>query len=84
MKALKNAERVVVFEKALSYGYGGPLYGDIKSALYDCDKRPLIQSFVLGIGGREIKTKDLYRVLKKACTTPKPKTGESVWIGLKM
>ena len=29
---------------------------NIKSALYDCDERSVIQSFILGIGGREIKT----------------------------
>ena len=84
IKALKKAERIVVFEKALSYGNAGPLYGDIKSAFYDCDERPVIQSFIVGIGGREIKTNDLYGILKEACTTPKPKTGESIWIGLKM
>ena len=84
IKVLRNAERVIVFEKALSYGYAGPLYGDIKSALYDCDERPVIQSFILGIGGREIKTKDLYQILKEACQTSKPRTGESVWAGLKM
>ncbi len=84
MKALQNAGRVMVFEKALSYGYEGPLYGDIKSALYGCVERPVIQSFVLGLGGREIKTNDLYRVLKDACTTTDPVTGESVLIGLKL
>lgn len=84
VKALKNAERVIIFEKALSYGYGGTIYGDIKSALYDHDERPIIQSFILGLGGREIKTNDLYNVLKEACTTSKPRTGESVWIGLKL
>jgi pyruvate ferredoxin oxidoreductase alpha subunit len=84
IKALKKAERIMVFEKALSYGTGGPLYGDIKSALYDCDERPVIQGFILGIGGREIKTKDLYTILKQACTTSKPKVGGSVWKGLKM
>ena len=83
-EALKNAEQIIVFEKALSYGYGGALYADIKSALYDYDARPVIQSFILGLGGREIKTDDLYNVLKKACTTSKPGTGESVWTGLKI
>jgi pyruvate/2-oxoacid:ferredoxin oxidoreductase alpha subunit len=84
IRELKSAERVIVFEKALSYGHAGPLYGDIKSALYDCDEKPVIQSFILGIGGREIKTKDLYQILKEACQTSKPRTGESVWAGLKM
>ena len=82
--ALKKAERILIFEKALSYGNSGALYGDIKSALYDCDERPTVQGFILGIGGREIKTKDLYEVLKEACTTSKPKIGESIWKGLKM
>ncbi len=84
IKSLKNAERVVVFEKALSYGNGGALYGDIKSALYDCSERPIVQSFILGLGGREIKTKELYEILKEACTTTKPMIGESIWKGLKL
>ena len=84
IEALKNAERILVFEKALSYGNVGPLYGDIKSALYDCKERPVIQSFILGIGGREIKTRDLYKALKEACINSEPKTGESVWLGLKL
>ncbi|MBN1848744.1 MAG: pyruvate ferredoxin oxidoreductase, partial [Deltaproteobacteria bacterium] len=84
IEALKKAERVLVFEKALSYGYGGPLYSDIKSALYDGDEKPIVQGFILGIGGREIKTKALYQTLKEACKTKEPKLGESVWVGLKM
>ena len=84
IEALKKAERIVVFEKALSYGHVGAVYGDIKSALYDCNERPIIQSYILGLGGRETKTNDLYAVLKEACTTPKPKIGESIWIGLKL
>ncbi len=81
-EALKDAEAVVVFEKALSYGNEGALFSDIKSALYHSDKRPIMVNYILGLGGREIKTRDLYDAFKKSCT-PSPLTKEVPnWIGL--
>ena len=63
--ALKGKKGVIVFEKALSYGYEGALASDLKSALYEhlagTDKLPVVQNFILGIGGRDIRTEDLTR-----------------------
>ncbi|MBF0120051.1 MAG: pyruvate ferredoxin oxidoreductase [Desulfobacterales bacterium] len=82
--AFKKAKKVIVFEKALSYGNEGALYADIKSALYSCEERPLVQNYILGIGGREIKTDDLYNTLKDSCTIHKSSICQPKWIGLKM
>lgn len=82
-EALKDAKVVVVFEKALSYGNEGALFADIKSALYHYSKRPLITNYILGLGGREIKTMDLYDAFKKSCSTPPSKKEGIHWIGLK-
>jgi pyruvate/2-oxoacid:ferredoxin oxidoreductase alpha subunit len=82
--ALKRAKKVIVFEKALSYGYQGPLFSDIKSALYHCQERPLLQNYILGLGGREIRTRALYEALKDSCAGPDKAMDTPKWIGLKI
>ena len=84
--ALKGKKGVIVLEKALSYGYEGALASDLKSALYEhlagTGALPLVQNFILGIGGRDIRTDDLTKTLRAAT---KGKTAkEPVWIGLKL
>lgn len=81
---LSRAKGVIVFEKALSYGYQGALFADIKSAMYNCSARPFIHNYILGIGGREIKTQDLFNLLKETCTSNKKEGDVSEWIGLKL
>lgn len=83
-RALSGRKHVIVFEKALSYGNQGALYADIKSALYSCEKRPTIQNFILGLGGREIKTGQLLEVLTEACNSPGKAEDTPRWIGLKL
>lgn len=80
----QNAAGVVVFEKAISYGFHGPLYSDIKSALYNCKNRPFIHNYTLGLGGREIKTKELFNALKDSCTNGSSQVEKRGWIGLKI
>jgi pyruvate/2-oxoacid:ferredoxin oxidoreductase alpha subunit len=83
-EALSSRKAVIVFEKALSYGNQGALYADIKSALYPCKNRPLVHNYILGLGGREIKTAQLLETLRKSCKKPKEIGDTPVWIGLKM
>ena len=82
--ALSSRKTVIVFEKALSYGNQGALYGDIKSALYTVDNRPIVHNYILGLGGREIKTHHLEKALRESCTAPDAIGDTPVWIGLKM
>ncbi|MBN1470469.1 MAG: pyruvate ferredoxin oxidoreductase [Syntrophaceae bacterium] len=84
--ALKGKKSVIVFEKALSYGYEGALMSDLKSALYEhlagTGSLPLVQNFIAGIGGREIHTRDLTHALRAA--TQGRVSKEPTWIGLKL
>lgn len=82
--ALQNAKSVIVMEKALSYGYKGALTADIKAALYSSTQRPLIHHYILGLGGREIKTRQLYDTLTATCNAPESVSDAPVWIGLKL
>ena len=57
-KNLQHAAGVIVFEKALSYGYEGALCSDLKAALYEhlhlSGKAPWVKNYIAGIGGRGI------------------------------
>ena len=53
--AVRDAETLIVLDRALSFGGpGGPVCSEIKSALYQADRKPKIVSFVGGLGGRDI------------------------------
>lgn len=53
--ALKNCTVVGVMDRADSFGaQGGPVFLEVRSALYDCDPRPQIVPFIYGLGGRDI------------------------------
>ena len=52
---VKGAEVLVVVDRAISFGGpGGPFCSEIRSALYNEDKRPKVVGFVGGLGGRDI------------------------------
>ena len=82
--ALGERKCVIVFEKALSYGNQGALYADIKAALYPTGKRPAVHNYIVGLGGREIKTQQLLDALTLSCTAPDSFGDEPRWIGLKL
>jgi len=82
--ALGEAKGIAVFEKALSYGNEGALCGDIKAALYHGDPRPVVRNYIVGLGGRDIRTVDLLASLRSFCTAPDHETDTTQWIGLKL
>ena len=86
--ALTSAKAVMVYEKGLSYGNQGALYADLKSALYPYSTRPQLHNFIVGLGGRDIRTEDLYQTLKEACQQDDQGAPEQTdppqWIGLQL
>ena len=61
-EALNHCKAVGVVDRDYSYGspsFGGVLFNEIRSALYTLDNRPLVQSFVAGLGGREVLVRDV-------------------------
>ena len=83
-EALSSRKGIIVFEKALSYGNQGALYADIKSALYCAENKPTVHNYILGLGGREIKTDQLVECLRNSCKQPDTIDDVPQWIGLKM
>jgi len=54
-QAVRHAEVLIVLDRAISFGGpGGPVCSEIRSALYNEDKKPRGVGFVGGLGGRDI------------------------------
>lgn len=58
-RAFAGARAVAVFEKCISYGYEGGVCSDLKAAFYGTDIRVPIHNYIAGLGGRDVKTREL-------------------------
>jgi len=57
---------VFVFDRCISLGGpGGPIASEFRSSLYNAEKRPLIVSFVGGLGGRDVTAEGFAAMVEK-------------------
>ncbi len=61
MKGLKS---LAVLDRAVSFGSTAPLAKEVKNALFDVEEKPKVQSYIFGLGGREIYEQDIAKVYK--------------------
>ncbi|MBE0480054.1 MAG: pyruvate ferredoxin oxidoreductase [Dehalococcoidia bacterium] len=66
VEALRNARLVVVFDKNISYGSEGAVSSEIKASLYGNGVNPVIRNFIVGLGGRDIKARELAEAVKRS------------------
>ncbi len=58
-EALIGVKAIAVMDKAESFSAcGGPLFAEVRSALYDMENRPKTINYVYGLGGRDICVED--------------------------
>lgn len=67
---LVGARNVVVIEKSLAVGMGGPLANNVDLALRNVAGAPQVHSVIAGLGGRPITRASLHRVLRRALVQP--------------
>ena len=67
---LVRARNVVVIEKSLAVGMGGPLANNVDLALRNVAGAPHVHSVIAGLGGRQITRTALHRVLRRAFVQP--------------
>lgn len=60
--ALKNVKSIAVLDKSASFGANGPVFNEIKSALYDFDVKIPVFPYLYGLGGRDFKAEDAEEV----------------------
>ena len=61
-RTLEGMKGVAVLDRALSMGAAGPIFPELRSALFETSKRPRITNYIYGLGGRDIKPEELRTV----------------------
>jgi pyruvate ferredoxin oxidoreductase alpha subunit len=62
-EALSGVKAVAVLDRSESFGAeGGPVYLEVRSALYDLDHRVPVIDYIYGLGGSDVKTELIERV----------------------
>jgi pyruvate ferredoxin oxidoreductase alpha subunit len=78
-KAVKSAKILIVTDRAVSFGGpGGPVCGEIRSALFDEPNRPAVVNYIIGLGGRDVTVEGFIEMVHKAAAgADKKKTREA-------
>ena len=65
-QAVKDAETLVVFDRALSLGgQAGPVCSEVRSALYNEDKKPKVANIIGGLGGRDVTVAGFEEIINR-------------------
>ncbi len=81
-EALSGLESVAVLDRSEGFsGQGGPLYADIKAALYESEKRPAMYNYIYGLGGREINPAQIEKVFENLKSGSKDK--KLIYLGVR-
>ena len=86
-RALQHVKVVGVMDRADSFGaQGGPVFVEVRAALYDCDPRPQVLPFIYGLGGRDIYPDNIeqaFGVLQKTARSKKRASTERRYLNLR-
>ncbi len=64
-ESLKNAGAVAVMDRSASFGaVGGPIFLEIRSALFDEERKIPVVNYIYGLGGRNIEIEQIKKVYK--------------------
>jgi len=76
-KTLRSVKAVAVMDRSNSFGgYGGPVYHEVRHALYDTQTHPHVVNYIYGLGGRDMPRtiiRDIYEDLEKILETNRVK-----------
>jgi len=65
IKTLSKVKKVAVFDRSDAMNsFGGPVFMEMRSALYEQPNHPELVNFVYGLGGRDIQISDIVGVIK--------------------
>ncbi|MFN3995301.1 MAG: transketolase C-terminal domain-containing protein [bacterium] len=83
-KIANKVKAIGVFDRNMSPGLGGMIATELKFSLYELDKRPVIQSYIGGLGGKDVKVSDFEKIFVELDNMVKGKDSPSKvrWVGL--
>jgi pyruvate ferredoxin oxidoreductase alpha subunit len=64
-ETVKDVKTLIILDRAISMGMGGPVASEIRSALYGQNKRPNVVGFIGGLGGRDISPDDFEAIVDR-------------------
>jgi len=64
-RTVKGAKILIVFDRCISFGMGGPVFSEVRSALYDEEPRPKVVGIIGGLGGRDMSEEDFEYVIDR-------------------
>ena len=74
--ACEDLKVIGVLDQSCSFGMGGIIFSDAAAALQPLDLRVL--DFIAGLGGRDITTRDVWRMFKRCIRAVKQKPARAV------
>ena len=78
---LAKAQKVAVIDRNFSFGASGIFAQEIRSALCNANRHPLVFGYVAGLGGRDVTPETIEEIYRQTKKYKAPKN-ESIWIGL--
>jgi pyruvate ferredoxin oxidoreductase alpha subunit len=72
--ALQNVRVVAVLDRSCSFGgYGGPVFHEVRHALYDSNMHPYVLNYIYGLGGRDMPQHLVQKIYQDLVETLKTK-----------
>lgn len=65
-KLAEQARIIATIDRHISFGMEGFLASEVKASLYHMEEKPLIASFIAGLGGRDVTFKTIEEIAKKS------------------
>ncbi|HID96050.1 MAG TPA: pyruvate ferredoxin oxidoreductase [Candidatus Latescibacteria bacterium] len=64
-QVLSRPKAIAVLDRSVSFGgFGGPLFTEIRSAMFENETSPHLLNYIYGLGGRDIDVEDIEGVYK--------------------
>ena len=80
-KAVGDAKRIIVIDRAISYGGpGGPVASEIRSLLYGEENMPTVTNFLCGLAGRDVTAEDFMAMYEETERMAKGKVRQEDYI----
>jgi pyruvate/2-oxoacid:ferredoxin oxidoreductase alpha subunit len=61
----QNYDQIIVFDRGFSFGSFPPLFGEVRSVLYDLKDKKRLSSRVIGFGGADVSFKQIMKTIKE-------------------
>lgn len=82
LEVLKDAEKVAVVDRNVSFGVGGIFAHELRAAFCNDKSHPPVFSYIAGLGGRDVTPQVLNDVVYQTYKRAEPDE-QSIWVGMR-